>query len=311
MNLPARIPALGLGIDAGGSRTRWALAGSDGRIVGSGCVDGMSALQMANPAGRLALDAGLTTLCRGALQLGRPARVQAGLTGFDGNEQGGQAGIWLAARLAQLLAIDVGCVTLCSDMDIAYLDSFGANLPGRGYLVYAGTGSIGTWRDAGGQLQRAGGRGFLLDDGGSGYWIAREALRLIWRREDACPGDWRTSALAHAVFDAIGGSDWACTRRFMYEKSRGEIGQLAQVVAATFDTDPAAAAILRGAGVELARLALALTARYGPRPIVLAGRAARLHPAIVDAMRAALPAGTDLTQRIVEPHLAAARLAAK
>jgi glucosamine kinase len=311
LNSPA--PELGLGIDAGGSRTRWALAGADGVIVGSGFVDGMSALQMASQQGRLALQERLARLCHTVLALGRPCRVRAGLTGFDPERHGAQFGAWLSA----LLAIDVDRIVLGTDIDIAYLDSVGANPGcnlgsslGRAYMVYAGTGSIGAWFDGDGQLQRAGGRGFLLDDGGGGYWIAREALRLIWRSEDERPGSWRTSTLAQAVFEQIGGSDWAASRQFMYEKQRGDIGMLALAVAATFDTDAGSAAILREAGRELARLALALSERHGPRPVVLTGRAAGLHPAIFDAMRAALPANTILTRHVAEPHLTAARSAA-
>ena len=44
--------ALGLGIDAGGTRTRWALADRAGAIVAEGEVAGLSALQMASDAGR-------------------------------------------------------------------------------------------------------------------------------------------------------------------------------------------------------------------------------------------------------------------
>ena len=36
----------GLGIDAGGTQTRWALADAAGAIVAEGAVDGMSATQM-------------------------------------------------------------------------------------------------------------------------------------------------------------------------------------------------------------------------------------------------------------------------
>ena len=296
---------LGLGIDAGGTQTRWALANQAGKIVGEGCGAGLSALQMTSVAGRLAVQAAFASLCQAALAIGRPARVRAGLTGFAGD--GEQMGAWLAA----LLAIGPHDVLVCNDVEIAYLDSFA---PGQGYLVYAGTGSIGAFIDIDGHFQRAGGRGVLLDDGGGGYWIAREALRQIWRAEDECPGSWRGSAMAAAVFDHVGGSDWACTRQFIYAQEqgqeRGQIGKLALAVAATADTDPAARRILQQAGGELARLALALTARYGPRPIVLTGRAATLHPAIFAAMRAALPAGLALEQRVVQPHCAAARLAA-
>ena len=292
---------LGLGIDAGGTQTRWALANTAGEIVGAGWGEGLSALQMANAAGRQAVQAAFASLCRAVLAVGRPGRVRAGLTGFGGD--GEQLGAWLAG----LLSIGPQDVVLCNDFEIAYLDFFA---PGQGYLVYAGTGSIGVFIDAEGQCHRAGGRGVLLDDGGGGYWIAREALRHIWRREDECPGSWRGSALAAAVFQHVGGSDWACSRQFMYGQERGRIGQLALAVAATADIDPVASGILQQAGRELARLAAALTARHGPRPVVLSGRAAALHPSLAAAMRAALPASIPLAQKIGQPHCAAARLAA-
>ncbi|MNT09130.1 BadF/BadG/BcrA/BcrD ATPase family protein [compost metagenome] len=210
--------------------------------------------------------------------------------------------------LADLLALDAVDVTICNDIDIAYRDSFE---PGEGYLVYAGTGSIAAWIDADGVFHRAGGRGVLLDDGGGGYWVAREALRHIWRREDEAPGSWQASPMAEAVFAQLGGSDWSLSRAFMYGQDRGAIGRLALAVAASADADPLALDILQRAGQELARLALALVSRHGPRPVVLAGRAAQLHPAIASAMRAALPVSLTMEQKVARPHDAAARIAVK
>lgn len=293
---------LGLGIDAGGTRTRWALAEPGGRIVAEGEAAGLSALQMASAAGQQALHEVFKGLCRAVLDAGRPCQVRAGLTGFGG--AGGQLSLWLA----QLLQLQRAEVVLCNDIEIAYLDSFA---PGQGYLVYAGTGSIGAWIDADGVFHRAGGRGVLLDDGGGGYWIAREALRRVWRLEDEAPGSWRDSALARALFERIGGSDWALSREFVYGQQRGEIGKLALAVAEAADSDPAAHAILQEAGRELARLALALIKRYGPRPVVLAGRAAELHPALGAALRAALPAAIRMEQKTTRAHHAAARIAAR
>ena len=117
--------------------------------------------------------------------------------------------------------------------------------------------------------------------------------------------------MAHGVFEQIGGSDWDLSRQFMYGQERGAIGRLALAVAASGDVDPLALDILRRAGQELARLALALTSRHGPRPVVLAGRAAQLHPAIAAAMRSALPESLMMEQRTARSHEAAARLAAK
>ena len=293
---------LGLGIDAGGTQTRWALATADGAIVADGAVEGLSALQMSSEAGRAAVHATFATLCKQVLAVGQPRAVVAGLTGFGGDD------LPLAQTLASLLALDAAHVSLGNDIEIAYRDSFE---PGEGYLVYAGTGSIAAWIDAEGVFHRAGGRGVLLDDGGGGYWIAREALRHIWRREDEAPGSWQSSPMAEAVFAHLGGSDWSLSRAFMYGQDRGAIGQLALAVAASADADPLALDILQRAGQELARLALALTARYGPRPVVLAGRAAQLHPAIAAAMRAALPVSLQMEQKVARSHEAAAKLAAR
>lgn len=293
-------PELGLGIDAGGTQTRWALAAPGGAILAEGTVAGLSALQMGTPHGRDAVRATFAELAAGVLPHGAPARVQAGLTGFGGDSE--QLQRWLA----ELLHLPAAAIRFCSDMEIAYRASFA---PGEGYLVYAGTGSIGAFIDADGKFHRAGGRGVVLDDGGGGFWIAREALRHIWRREDECPGAWRSSPMAQAVFEHVGGDDWSCSRQFIYGQERGAIGKLALAVAASADQDPAAAAILREAGAELARLALALINRFGPRPVALSGRAAELHPSIVAAMRALLPAGLAFRQAAGSAHVAAARMA--
>ena len=296
-------PAIcGLGIDAGGTRTRWALADRSGSVLAEGEVAGLSALQMGSASGREAVGEGLALLARDVLAHGKPLAVQAGVTGFGGD------GAALQDLLGGLLDIPPAAIGISNDIEIAFLDSFA---PGAGYLVYAGTGSIGAYIDAGGAFHRAGGRGVVLDDGGGGFWIAREALRHIWRNEDEAPGRWRDSPMAHAVFAHIGGDDWALSRQFIYGQERGAIGMLALAVAATADSDPVAAGILRDAGGELARLATALVARFGVRPVVLAGRASTLHPHIVTAMRAALPDAVSLTQAVGQAHHAAARIAAR
>ena len=292
---------VGLGIDAGGTQTRWALAAPGGAILAEGTVAGLSALQMATPHGREAVRATFETLAAAVLQHGNPVRVQAGLTGFGGD------GELLQGWLAALLGVAPSAVVLCNDIEIAYRASFAA---GEGYLVYAGTGSIGAFIDEHGVFHRAGGRGVVLDDGGGGFWIAREALRRIWRREDEAPGSWQHSYLARAVFDHVGGSDWAVSRQFIYGQERGEVGQLALAVAASAGHDPAADAILQEAGRELGRLAGALINRFGPRPIALSGRAAGLHASIAASMRASLAPECIIIHTAMRAHHAAARLAA-
>lgn len=117
--------------------------------------------------------------------------------------------------------------------------------------------------------------------------------------------------MARRVFEYIGGDDWALSRQFIYGQERGEVGKLALAVAASAEDDPVAEAILRAAGGELARLARALVARFGPRPVVLSGRAAELHPLVFGSMREGLPAEIALTQATGRAHHAAARIAAR
>ncbi|MFP5392870.1 MAG: N-acetylglucosamine kinase [Gammaproteobacteria bacterium] len=289
-------PSLGLGIDAGGTQTRWALASADGAIVAEGVAAGMSALEAPD-----ALRAKLAPLAASVRAHGTVAQIHAGLTGFGGDAAP------LQAVFAALFDLPAARIHVRSDIEIAYLDSF---VPGAGYLIYAGTGSIGAYIDADGRFQRAGGRGVVLDDGGGGFWIAREALRHVWRNEDEEPGRWRGCALARAVFAHIGSEDWTASRQFLYGQERGAVGTLALAVAACADTSPVARDILQRAGAELARLASALTQRYGVRPLALGGRAATLHPSIEASMRAALPPDAVLTRASGHAHHGAARAAA-
>lgn len=292
-------PPFGLGIDAGGTRTRWALAAGEGGIVAEGQVSGMTALHMMD-ARRESVAGTLAQLARDVLAVAKPDRVHAGVTGYgEGSER-------LADLVAAPLGLPPSAVSLGSDIETACRDLFA---PGEGYLIYAGTGSVAAFIDADGALHRAGGRGVTLDDGGGGFWIAREALRHVWRAEDERPGSWQDSPMARALFERIGGADWSRTRQYVYGGDRGDIGRLALAVAESAEADPAAREILAGAGRELARLARAMAGRYGPRPVTLSGRASTLHPLIAGTMRAELPADCPFALRPCHGHHAAARLA--
>lgn len=293
---------VGLGIDAGGTQTRWALVSTAGEVVASGEVAGVTGLQVDSAVGRDVLRRTFAELAEQVLQHGCPAQVFAGLTGFSGQRDA------LRRMIADPLCLSAGAVTLSSDIEISYLDIF---RPGEGYVVYAGTGSIAAFIDEDGELHRAGGFGVMLDDAGGGFWIAREALRHIWRGEDEAPGAWRRSPMARRVFELVGGSDWSQSRAFVYGRERGEIGKLALAVAAAADEDWVAYGILQSAGRELARLAMVMVHRFGPREIALAGRVALLHPVIAQEFRAALPPSLAVHVEQGQAHVAAARLAVR
>ena len=293
-----------LGIDAGGSQTRWALVGPDEGVFAEGSVAGFSALQLAGESGQRKVSGILKILADQVQGLGGVSAMHAGVSGFGGLQE--SSGQIMHSLLAQHFMLPGGAVVLSNDIELACLAAFET---GRGYVVYAGTGSIAGFVDGQRKFHRAGGRGGILDDGGSGYWITVQALRTIWRAEDERPGCWAESPMAVSLFNAIGGSDWSCSRNLVYEAERGQIGQLALTVAATADIDPLARDILHRAGHELARLGSAMVARFGVRPIVLAGRVPQLHQLIEQSMRERLPPASDLRLVNLQAHVAAARLA--
>jgi N-acetylglucosamine kinase-like BadF-type ATPase len=293
------MPLLHLGLDAGGTQTRWALADATGALQAEGSAPPITGLMLLDAPGRAALAEALQALVA-ALPAGTVLRsAWAGVTGFDAA---------LAAVIGAALGLPTAAVRVCSDIELACRAAFA---PGEGLVVYAGTGSIAALLSADGTLHRAGGRGAVIDDAGGGHWIARQALQIVWRAEDAAPGAGAATPLGRALAQAVGGGDWPATRAFVYGASRGELGTLALAVAAAADAgDAAALALLQQAGRELARLAQALHGRLGAGlPVALAGRVFELHPAIETALRQALPGVT--VHRSTEPaQRAAARLAA-
>jgi len=298
-------PRLGLGLDGGGTQTRWALAAADGTLRGEGRAAALSGLQLDHPAGRDAVAAVLRDIAAAVAPLGGAARVVAGITGFEA----AQAPL-LGALTAAALGLAPAAVQAMTDIELTCRAAYA---PGQGVVLYAGTGSIAAFIDAHGTMHRAGGRGAVIDDAGGGHWIACRALRQVWRAEDAAPGSWQRSPLARRLFEHIGGADWAHTRHWVYSgpgAGRGEMGRLALAVAAAADEDPAALALLHAAGAELARLAAALRQRFGALPLSLAGRVFDLHPAVEQGLRGALPPDTTARRLLLPAHHAAARLAA-
>ena len=286
---------IGLGVDAGGSATRWTLADEDGEVRASGELESVDGhLFIAEHRARF--DVMVAHLAQ-AVAPHLPAAIVAGITGLTGDSQEArQAETILSAGFAGIPA------RVEDDLWIGYHAVF---VPGAGHVVYAGTGSVGLHIRADGDLLRVGGRGMFIDDAGSAFWIGREGLNVLYRRTDAgaAPG-----ALGAALFAAIGGESWNDVRAYVYGGGRNAVAQLARAVAVA--DDPAALSILRTAGRELARLALDLVSRVGGLPVALQGRAADLHPAILASMRAAAPA-LDITRRTADAALAAAILAAK
>jgi len=287
---------IGLGLDAGGSATRWALSDQAGTILAAG--------EAAPITGHLYSDTERTQMREAALAIhaALPHLPTAAIAGITGISSTSPAATEAAAILAAALGMPPEAVKIEDDIWIACHAAFP---PGAGHVVYAGTGAIGAHLKSDGTVLRVGGRGMLIDDAGSAFWIGREALAHIWRARDTDPA--HASPLATALDEAIGAPTWDAHRAYVYGGGRNAVAQLARAVATA--NDPAAREILTRAGTELARLATALITLAGEKPIALLGRAADLHPAIEAGFRAAVP---HLHMSLAQPDAAAAaaRLAA-
>ncbi|ALJ81947.1 N-acetylglucosamine kinase [Ketogulonicigenium vulgare] len=286
-----------LGIDVGGTGTRWVVIDANGDEVTRGRTDGATGLIY--DAASLAAFVGAME----AVREGSPgplSYVHLGITGAGFNRHAA-----LDEQVKLAFRIGEGAFSYSNDMVLAWHAAFPN---GGGHIVSAGTGSIGlTFKD--GERIAVGGRGIMIDDGGSGTWIGLRALDRLYRLIDECGAPKGAEILADKLFAAMGGAEWDATRAFVYGRDRGQIGTLAIAVAeAAHAGDPIAMDMMMRAGQELARLARALVDRAGPAPIGFVGGVMRLHPSIRAEVERALP-GYDLQFPTIDAALQAARIA--
>ncbi len=296
--------AIGLGIDAGGTATRWHLTDAAGAMIAAGTAAPLTGHVYSEAAQR---DAGVTldAIAAAVQAHTTPSHILAGITGLN---EGTDSARFYADALVKRFVRAGQNIRIENDMGIAYR---AACAPGTGILVYSGTGSVACHVTQAGEHIRVGGRGFIIDDGGSGFWIVRQAVKALFRAEDRAPGSGWMTALGQALADGFGGATWDDARVCIYGGDRGRVAALAPHVAtAAHAGDEVAVAILRNAGVELADLAAALISRLGLRETVLAGGTTMIHPVLVEAFAAALPTSVPFRHATTLDSARAAALAA-
>lgn len=276
-----------LGIDGGASSTKYAVLAEDGTVMEerrSGPLSGHVFSEEERAEARKALEQITPLKPHEPYILGA---IVAGITGLDSNTR--QAG-WFAAELARLSKLPPRRIQVFNDMDLAYRANF---VPGKGILVYAGTGSVAYHIAEDGSIIRAGGHGYLIGDEGGGFWIGKTALRQLLRWQDSGL-DVRNRPLAQHLYRAIAGSGWPEIREYVYGGGKRAVAALAPAVGgAAFDGDDAAREILARAGRELAELAFTLRNRLGDLPVMLTGGALKVSPLIEQAAKERVELGVS------------------
>ena len=160
---------ISLGIDGGGSKTRFLLVDETGKELAR-IETGPSNWSSAGPV------VAEHSIAAGIRQL--PATPDIVCAGFAGAARA-EAAKFYRFTLGQLLPKSE--ILVETDAFVAYVGALGLN---PGVLLIAGTGSIAVGRKQSGDMLRVGGWGPVFGDEGSGYWIGREAVRLALRAHD-------------------------------------------------------------------------------------------------------------------------------
>ena len=210
-----------LGLDAGGTSTRAALA-DDERILGRAKNGSIKVMRVSAAVAEANLRALLEEVAKSS---GVPiTSVASTCVGTAGNTISTVTG-WIWQTLGPMLR---GDLVVCGDVEIA-LD---AAFPGEaGVLVMAGTGSNTLGRTSKGELLTVGGWGPLLADEGSGHWIGLRALRAAIREHDehgksklltALAAHWKAETLEQVVemAHAVPPPDFAALTRVVVEMAK-------------------------------------------------------------------------------------------
>jgi N-acetylglucosamine kinase-like BadF-type ATPase len=270
--------SLVVGIDAGGTRTRAALAGSrgGGGLLGEGSGGPGNALSV----GREELTAHLAAALAEAVPEEARGAVRAVYGGFAGASAGlgPERGHELAVSCLRAALAGAGmapeAVEVGGDTEIALASAPGA--PADGLVLIAGTGAVAARVGGGRRVAVADGHGWLLGDDGSGFWLGRQAVRAALAALD---GRGRGTALLDAVLAHYGlPPDGAAAQDVAegvvlaaYARPPVELALLSPaVVAAAEEGDAVARGLLDGAAGLLARAVRALRPRAG-EPLVLSG----------------------------------------
>lgn len=246
-----------LGIDGGGTKTKFRLENVPGEVLAE-CELGPS-----NPN-----DVGLER-CAEILKAG----IMETAAGIDRGEIAVFAGI--AGSLSE--ENRVGIRRVLDRMGFGFADNGSDNenilelylRGGDGVTVIVGTGSI-AFAQKNGVRRRVGGWGYLLDSGGSGYNLGRDALEAAYRALD---GRGPETALTRLLEDRLGKTVEAAIPE-LYGGGKKMIASLAPLVFEACDAgDRPAEEILRKNAAHIAELIRTAAAFVGDpdAPVVLCG----------------------------------------
>jgi N-acetylglucosamine kinase-like BadF-type ATPase len=304
-----------LGVDGGGSKTRFLLIDADGNVLASHTEGPAYHIEIGFPALEAMLAQGIEqTLQRARLAVADISFAFLGLPAY-----GEDRSVLAALDAAPAAALPRERYRCDNDMVCGWA---GALAGADGINVVAGTGSI-AYGEYAGRCARAGGWGELFGDEGSAHWLAREGLRLFSRMSDgrAPRGPLYARVRSHLSLENDLDVCAAIYGKSLAQRSR--LAQLSQLVAEAADSgDEAARALFAQGATELAELVDAVRTQLAvPAEAELAvsysGGLFQLHELVRTPLEAALGRRSRRGRRYrvlaarLPPDAGAALLAAK
>ncbi len=255
-----------IGIDGGGTRTRAQLANIEGRVLGAGERGASNPMVRGIQAAERELDAAIAqAFAQANLPRARVVALVMGLGGAGRTREQEELTEWARQRIAER-------VQVVNDGEIALAAGAAENW---GVALIAGTGSFAWGRNRAGKTARAGGWGYLMGDEGSGFDLARQALRAATQAADG-RGE-KTQLLAAILeFWKLPAPDDLTTTVYRSGMNHAEIARLAQVVVRTAEAgDRVARGLVDDAAHALAAAVAAVSRTLkmndAPFPLALTG----------------------------------------
>ena len=234
-----------LGVDGGGSKTRFLLIDEAGKVLASHTEGpayyleiGLEALQgmLVRAIGRTLQEARVPSSAITFAFLGLPA-------------YGEDRAVQEKLDAAPAAALPNGRYRCGNDMVCGWA---GALAGAEGINIVAGTGSI-AYGEYAGRCARAGGWGELFSDEGSAYWLAREGLRLFSRMSDGRSPRGALHGILRRHFALNDDLDLCAALYGKNTSQRSQLAQLSRLVAeAASAGDAAARGLFTQAAAELA-----------------------------------------------------------
>ncbi len=244
----AQEPLYFLGIDGGATKTEFVLTDAVGNVICRHFEGSCNPVDIGMEAAQKVLDAGIRTACKGI-----PMRKISMFAGISGGISGNNKEV-LHDFLSKFpfARFDNG-----SDAQLIVAAGLGSK---DGIAVIMGTGSV-AFVQKDGAMHRIGGLGYLFDNGGNGYCLGRDAIRVALTAED---GSGEETALHKLVTEKIGKTSAMAALSDFYALGKRGVASFAPLVFAAADLgDTVAKTILRRNMKEIAMLLAAGRKKLG------------------------------------------------